>query len=69
MRFEIYKKKVYGCYVGKCVGGTLGMKREGNLDYVKVSYYDPVSDKMLPNDNLDLQVVNLESVLKHGLPV
>lgn len=69
MQFETYKKKVYGCYVGKCVGGTLGMKREGKLDYAEVTYYDPVPDKMLPNDDLDLQVVNLESVLKHGLPV
>lgn len=69
MDFEKYRKKVFGCYVGKCVGGTLGIKREGKLDYVEVTYYDPVPDKMLPNDDLDLQVVNLEAVLKHGLPV
>ena len=27
--FDMYRKKVRGCYVGKCVGGTLGMKYEG----------------------------------------
>ncbi len=69
MLFEQYKKKVYGCYVGKCVGGTLGISREGKRDYVEVTYYDPIPDKMLPNDDLDLQVVNLKAVLKHGLPI
>ena len=29
--FDMYRKKVRGCYVGKCVGGTLGMKYEGTL--------------------------------------
>ena len=67
--FNDYKNKVYGCFVGKCVGGTLGIYREGKRDYVEVTYYDPVPDKMLPNDDLDLQVVNLEAVLKHGLPI
>ena len=29
--FSTYRSKVYGCFVGKCVGGTLGMKYEGTL--------------------------------------
>ena len=45
MNFSDYKKKVYGCYVGKCVGGTLGIPREGKCDYQEVCYYDPVPDK------------------------
>lgn len=69
MTFEEYRKRVFGCYVGKCVGGTLGMKYEGNLNFNEISYYDPVPDKMLPNDDLDLQVVNLETILRNGLPV
>ena len=67
--FKIFQEKVIGCYLGKCVGGTLGMKYEGNLNYNEVTYYDPVPDTMQPNDDLDLQVVNLESVLRNGLPV
>ena len=69
MDFELYKRKVYGCFVGKCVGGTLGMKYEGTRKYNEVTYYDPIPDKMLPNDDLDLQVVNLETLLRTGLPV
>lgn len=67
--FNTYNKKVRSCFVGKSVGGTLGMRYEGSLDYHEVNYYDPVPDKMLPNDDLDLQVINLESVMRSGLPV
>ena len=67
--FDTYKKKVYGAYVGKSVGGTLGMPFEGSLDSRTLSYYDPVPDKMLPNDDLDLQVINLETLLSTGFPV
>ncbi len=67
--FNDYRNKVYGCFVGKCVGGTLGMKYEGKLDYNYVTYYNPVPTEMIPNDDLDLQVVNLETVLRSGLPV
>ena len=67
--FEDYRKKVIGCFVGKCVGGTLGMKYEGQIQPNTVTYYDPVPTTMVPNDDLDLQVVNLETVLRTGLPV
>lgn len=67
--FSTYRSKVYGCFVGKCVGGTLGMKYEGTRDYHPVTYYDPVPSEMIPNDDLDLQVVNLETILRTGLPI
>ena len=37
-----YRKKVRGCFIGKSVGGTLGMPFEGNLNVNEVTYYDPV---------------------------
>ena len=67
--FGDYKKKVYGCFVGKSVGGTLGMPYEGDRSIRKVTYYDPVPTEMPPNDDLDLQVVNLSTVLRLGLPI
>ena len=66
---KTYKEKVAGCFVGKSVGGTLGMKYEGDLNYNKVEYYDPIPDTMIPNDDLDLQVVNVETILRTGFPV
>ena len=67
--FEDYRKKVLGCYVGKCVGGTLGMKFEGRTDTNTVTYYDPIPTTMVPNDDLDLQIVNVETLLRRGMPV
>lgn len=69
LNFDEYKEKVKSCFIGKTVGGTLGMKFEGDCNINEVTYYDPVPDTMLPNDDLDLQVVNLETILRTGLPV
>lgn len=66
---ENYRKKVHGCFAGKTIGGTLGMPFEGDLSTREISYYDPVPQKMLPNDDLDIQVINLEILLRTGFPV
>ena len=64
-----YREKVLGCWLGKAVGGTLGGPYEGQDGPLALTYYDPVPDRMLPNDDLDLQVVWLETIRRHGLPV
>ena len=69
MDYEIYRKKLEGCWLGKSVGGTLGGPYEGKPGPLELSYYDPVPTEMLPNDDLDLQVVWLETVRRCGLPV
>lgn len=49
--------KVRGCWLGKAVGGTLGQTFEGNQGMVTADFYHPVPQGMVPNDDLDLQVV------------
>jgi len=49
--------KVRGCWLGKNIGGTLGGPFEGAKVCHDLSFYDPVPDKPLPNDDLDLQLV------------
>ena len=66
---ENYLKKVRGCFIGKSVGGTLGMPYEGDLRVNEVAYYNPVPTSMVANDDLDLQVIALELVRRRGLPV
>ncbi len=46
-----------GCWLGKAVGGTLGMPFEGHDGPLDLDFYRPVPTEMLPNDDLDLQVV------------
>ncbi|MEM6391403.1 MAG: ADP-ribosylglycohydrolase family protein [Planctomycetota bacterium] len=52
-----FRDRVMGCWLGKAVGGTLGMPYEGVRHTLDLTFYDPVPDRMLPNDDLDLQVV------------
>lgn len=49
--------RVMGCWLGKAVGGTLGMPFEGHDGPLDLEFYEPVPTEMLPNDDLDLQVV------------
>ncbi len=51
------RRRMMGCWLGKAVGGTLGMPYEGVRHTLDLSYYDPVPTEMLPNDDLDLQVI------------
>lgn len=67
--YRDYARRVNGCYLGKSIGGTLGGPYEGNPGPLSLSYYDPVPDGMLPNDDLDLQVVFLERIRRCGLPI
>lgn len=66
---DLYRKKLEGCFIGKSVGGTLGGPYEGEEGPLSLTYYDPVPESMLPNDDLDLQVVWLEIIMRTGLPI
>ena len=57
METNILRQKVIGGLLGKAVGGTLGQPYEGCRGPLELKYYDPVPDKMLPNDDLDLQIL------------
>ncbi len=69
LNYEEYKRKLKSCFIGKAVGGTLGMPFEGNTELRELTYYDPVPEEMVANDDLDLQVVCLETIKASGLPV
>ncbi|OHB58678.1 MAG: hypothetical protein A2Y12_14195 [Planctomycetes bacterium GWF2_42_9] len=53
---ELYNK-IKGCWLGKSIGGTLGMPYEGKDGPFNLSYYDPCPNGVMPNDDLDLQIL------------
>ena len=57
MNIRNYREKVMGCWLGKAVGGTLGQPYEGCDGPLNLTYYEPVPTDMIPNDDLDLQVL------------
>ena len=63
-----YRDKVYACWLGKNVGGTLGAPYEGQKCYHDLSFYDPVPDRSTPNDDLDFQLVWLVMLEEVGIP-
>jgi ADP-ribosylglycohydrolase len=57
VQIDRYAEKVLACWRGKAVGGTLGQSFEGLDGPVLADYYVPVPTGMVPNDDLDVQVV------------
>ncbi|MGV8882067.1 MAG: ADP-ribosylglycohydrolase family protein [Rhodoglobus sp.] len=51
------REQILGCWLGKAVGGTLGQTFEGLEGPLDEHFYFPVPDEMVPNDDLDLQVL------------
>jgi ADP-ribosylglycohydrolase len=69
MNQDIYRKKVMGCWLGKAVGGTLGQPYEGCDGPLNLTFYNPVPTDMIPNDDLDLQVLWVYVLNKMSSPV
>jgi ADP-ribosylglycohydrolase len=60
------RDRVLGCFLGKSIGGTLGMPFEGVPDRLSLTYYDPVPTEPAANDDLDLQLIWLLMAERHG---
>jgi ADP-ribosylglycohydrolase len=56
--------RILGCWLGKSIGGTLGLPAEGRMDRLNFTFYDPVPTIAPPNDDLELQLVWLDLVEK-----
>ena len=63
---EVYRDKVHGCWLGKTVGGTLGQPHEGKVGPLTLTFYDPVPEGAIANDDLDLQLVWLAKLREVG---
>lgn len=61
-----FRDKVYACWLGKSIGGTLGMPFEGRRETHSLTFYDPVPDKPSANDDLDLQLLWLKAIEERG---
>lgn len=66
-RKELYDK-IYACWLGKNIGGTLGTPVEGRKEVMHLTWYPRLDPKgALPNDDLDLQLVNLHAMEQYGV--
>lgn len=62
--------KIYACWLGKNIGGTLGGPVEGRMQVLDLTWYPVLSENgALPNDDLDLQLVNLHVLQNRGADI
>jgi ADP-ribosylglycohydrolase len=61
-----YYRIVYGGWLGKNIGGTLGAPVEGAKELLELAFYPKLPDGPLENDDLDLQLVWLHALEQYG---
>ena len=66
LNYQTYYDKVRGGWVGKCAGGILGAPIEGFKRFNQIELSDKLFENNFPNDDLDLQILWLDMVLKKG---
>lgn len=65
-----YYDKVMGCWLGKNIGGTLGMPMEWQRRKNNVTYYThDITGEPLPNDDLDIQILWLLALEERGMDI
>ncbi len=63
---EILLDKMRGGWYGKNIGGTLGGPLEVRMELMDIRFYTQTFDGPMPNDDLDLQLVNLHCLEQYG---
>jgi ADP-ribosylglycohydrolase len=66
---ESFYDKVYGCWMGKNCGGTLGAPLEkgyGEPEPFDVWWYPKLQEGGIPNDDLEMQLIWLKALEDHG---
>lgn len=61
-----YRDRVLACWIGKNIGGTMGAPYEGTHEILDIKGFVTKAGEVLPNDDLDLQLVWLRAVEKTG---
>ena len=64
---KTFRDKVFACWLGKNIGGTLGAPHECRRHTHALTFYDPVPTRAAANDDLDLQLVWLACLEDCGL--
>ena len=61
-----FKDKVHACWIGKNIGGTIGGPYEGAKEMLDIKGFSTPANVVLPNDDLDLQLIWMEAVKRVG---
>ncbi len=67
IRYAEYWDKVYGGWIGKCIGGNIGAEVENNKYLMDLQENEIFPDQIPPNDDLDLQLLWLQVLERKGI--
>ena len=67
LNIETYRDKMYACWIGKNIGGTMGTPYEGARQMNDIQGFVTDANVVLPNDDLDLQLVWLMALERCGI--
>ena len=67
LNLEVFRDKLYACWIGKNIGGTMGTPYEGARQMNDIQGFSTPENVVLPNDDLDLQLVWLLAVERLGI--
>ncbi|MBQ8509660.1 MAG: ADP-ribosylglycohydrolase family protein [Clostridia bacterium] len=59
---DVVKDKIYACWLGKNIGGTMGTPYEGKTELNDIQGFATPQGTVLANDDLDLQLVWLKAI-------
>ena len=60
---EFLRDRIFACWIGKNIGGTLGTPYEGKRELLDIDGFASKAGEPLPNDDLDLQLAWLLSLI------
>ena len=66
LNYAEFKDKVNACWIGKNIGGTMGTPYEGKREMQDIKGFVTKPGEVLPNDDLDLQLVWLLAMEQIG---
>jgi ADP-ribosylglycohydrolase len=65
-----FRDRVFACWLGKNIGGTLGMPFEGKTDVNNITFYTKIKEgEAAANDDLDLQILWLKAMEENNCRV
>ena len=64
-----FRDKVHACWLGKNIGGTVGMPVEGRREMHSFTFYEPVPEKPAANDDLDLAILWMKALSERGIRI
>ena len=66
MNYNTFFDKLYGCWLGKCICGSIGAPLEGCKQLFDYQFSKDFWKIALPNDDLELQIMYLNVIEKYG---